>query len=529
MTNSTKVLALLLSGIGAVAVIVALVLSFIPWSASGAAEATPAFRAQSSLDQVAFQYGSSPGARYNGTLVQKYGSTSETYQLADLTVTLSNNASGQVTVDGQRADYTQIGNYAFAKAPTAFWQKLLSADTLQDVDLAPFDNAWAGAEWAMPSLGSILSPQIMAGRIGNADLVSPPTLGAELASPNANSPDARFWPTSDPPIETLADDKVRAGKWEITFDPSTKAITHLKGEYATPSGRTTYQLDTDVTPLPVDQLNSMFDEQRGLTSQLASVPAPGMLLEDLPNARLGILDWKQTGDCTNVACGYDFTVSGTPKSNDDAVPGHVNYGLTINFIVNSQPAGALGGTCTPVVRVDFGRTGSTRCVATNLGSGGGSLRPNVKLTYLPFLDYGAADLTDYLKSNQEATQRQFTMQRTGTKRPDAANYNFYIAGLPSSYVIKRGDYLFDGYGPRGAYLVAFAPGYADHVTGTAFDPSWAGTTTLRDQMTKQVAAAGDGRIVYYSPEQKTVDALKAMVTQAGLGDHITVYLAEQES
>lgn len=78
--------------------------------------------------------------------------------------------------------------------------------------------------------------------------------------------------------------------------------------------------------------------------------------------------------------------------------------------------------------------------------------------------------------------------------------------------------------------MTFAPGYAAHVTGTTFDPSWAGTATLRDQMSKQVQAIGDdGRIAYYVAEQSTSDALTALVAQAGYSSKISVYYDAPES
>ncbi|MBE7191670.1 MAG: hypothetical protein INR66_04215 [Gordonia polyisoprenivorans] len=529
MKNTSKVTALVLTSVGAVAVIVALILSFIPWSNSGSAEPTAAFRAQNSLDQTAFQYGSSPGAKYKGTLTRKYGDgTTLTVEFSDLQVALSGNVSGSITVNGQQGDYTQIGNYYFTKAPVAFWKAVLGGTTPDNVDMSPVDNKWASAEWSLPNLGYALSPIVLAGRLGNNDLVNPPSLGAPLPSPNKDTPDARFWPTSDPAITSLADNKVKAGDWEITFASDTKAISHLKGQYR--DGDVTTTIDTDVTPLSFDQISPIFAQQKGLTNDLGSVPVPGMTIDDLPGGQLDQVGWKQTGDCSNVACGYDLTVNGTPRRGSDNKPGHVNYGLTVNFIVNGQPAGALGGTCTPVIRVDFNKTATTRCTATNLGSGGGSIRPNVTFSYLPFIDYGADTLSDYLDDNTRATQRQFTMVRTGTKQPAAATYASEHTGLPSSYAVKRGDYLFDGYGPAGAYLVTFAPGYAAHVTGTTFDPSWAGTATLRDQMSKQVQAIGDdGRIAYYVAEQSTSDALTALVAQAGYSSKISVYYDAPES
>lgn len=525
--NTSKITGLVLAAVGAVAVIIALILSFIPWGIEGSGGPTAAFAAQNDLDDTAFQYGTSPGAKYSGSLTRTYSDGDVVkVEFTDLIVTLSENASGTITVDNQQAEYTQIGNYYFAKGPTAFWNGILTEQQKENLDLGPVDNKWASAEAALPKLGYVLSPNILAGRL-NADLVDAPDLGAQLSTPNKDTPDARFWPTSDPPITAIGDNQVKTGEWTITFDPSTKAITHIKGSYKVES--TTTAIDADVTPLPFAEVSSVFTEQHSLVADLTSVPIPGLQIDDVPGGQAGQVGWKQTGGCTTAACGYDFTVGGTPAAGSDGRPGHVNYGLKVNFIVNDLPAGALGGTCSPVVRTDFDRTAGTRCTATNLGSGDGSIKPNVTYTYLPFLDYTADRLNSYIDDNSTATQRQFTMMRTGSKKPDAANYGFSVTALPSSYAVKAGDYLFDGYGPAGDYLVSFAEGYAQHVTGTTFDPSWPGTQTLRDQMRQQIQAVGDnGSIAYYAAEQSTTDALKAMVAEAGYGDKIFVFYSEPE-
>ena len=522
MKNNTKVVALILSGFGVVAVIVALVLSFIPWSTTGGANPTSAFRAQKSLDQTAFQYGSSPGARYTGSLTRRYKDNDPVkVEFKDLRVSLSGNVNGKISVNGGEADYTQIGNYFFAKAPQSFWKSVLGSDVQPNVDLAPTDNKWTSAERSLPSLGYALSPIVLSGRIGNGDLVNAPKLGAELSSPNKGTPDARYLPTSDPTIESLGENKVRSGKWEITFNPENKAITHIKGEYNS-GANTVVTIDTDVTPLAFDELSPMFSEQRQLTSQLGSVPAPGLSTSNLPTGQLGPVGWRQVGSCTTDACGYDFTVNGSIFLGDDGKSGHVNYGLNISFIVNSRPAGESGGRCTPVVAVGFGKTAVTRCTATNLGAAG-QIRPSVSFTYLPFIDYGTDSLNGYIDNNTTATKRQFTMVRTGSKRPEASEYNFDHTGLPSSYAVKKGDYLFDGYGPAGAYLITIGPGYASHVTGSTFDSSWPGTALLKEQMGKQVKAVGDGRIAYYAAEQSTANALTLMAIEGGYSDKVSVY------
>ena len=59
-------------GVGALALVIALVLSFVPFSSAGTVEPTPAFRAQKSLDEVLFKMATSPAAKFTGKVTYKY-------------------------------------------------------------------------------------------------------------------------------------------------------------------------------------------------------------------------------------------------------------------------------------------------------------------------------------------------------------------------------------------------------------------------------------------------------------------------
>ena len=59
-------------GVGALALVVALILSFVPFSSAGTVEPTAAFRAQKSLDEVLFKMATSPAAKYTGKVAYKY-------------------------------------------------------------------------------------------------------------------------------------------------------------------------------------------------------------------------------------------------------------------------------------------------------------------------------------------------------------------------------------------------------------------------------------------------------------------------
>ncbi|MGV9824098.1 MULTISPECIES: hypothetical protein [unclassified Gordonia (in: high G+C Gram-positive bacteria)] len=519
MKQSSNTIPAVILGVGGLAVIVALVLAFIPFGTDGSAQPTAAFRAQHSLDDVAFKFGTSAGARYTGKLTYAYekGATPSTVDFTNLTVTSSNNAEGAITVNGNQAQYRQIGNNQFVSGPESFWTALLSDTQKENLDLAPTDNKWSSARFTtLPYIGGILSPSLLAGRFANTELVDPPTLGAELPAPSKGLPDARFWPTSDPPITSLGEGKVRSGKWEVSYDAGSKGITHVKGEYSEGS-TAVYTVDADVTALNSDAVQKVFANARSIVPEITSAPAPGLTM------RNPLVSSKQTGPCDPSGCGYDITLGANPDS-DDSLGGHVNYALTVNFAVNNSPPGQVGGSCNPVVRVDFGKTSQTRCVATNLPSGGGSIRSNPTITkYLAFLDNDAEFLNNLIDDNENSSKQSVTMVRTGLKKPGAAAYANSITGLPSSYAVKEGDYLFDGLAPNDTLLVTFASGYSDHITNGVFDPNWEGTKTITTQLDEQVKAAGKRDISYWAADKDTEAALQTLVASTGHSDKVTVY------
>ncbi|MGV9710851.1 hypothetical protein ACWDTI_09325 [Gordonia sp. NPDC003424] len=500
---------------GLLVLVAALVVCFIPFPQNGSASPTAAFATQKRLDAVAFKLGTSPGARYSGKVTSTFkGSEPRTFGFSDLTVTSTKNAEGTITLENNTAQYRQIGNYRWMNGPSQIWTDLFKGlSVLTYLDLKPTNNTWAELTFSgVPDLGQILTPVSLAGRIGNTERVRAPEPGLELPSPNKGLPDARFWPTSDPEITTPAPNTVQVGDMTTTYNPDTGAVTHIKGTFT--DGDQEISLDTDVTPLSADDLGDLFDNERKLVPDLTNAPAPG-----IPLAGDRVSTGPGPGSCTPASCDFVTTVSGAilPQYADDlaALRGHVNFGITVTFAVDNQPTGVRGGTCTRVVVVAYGAKATTNCAATNLPSGN-VVKPTTNYQYLPFRELDAGMLNDYIDHQEKSSESPITMVRTGSKKDAAAKYSDEVTGLPSSYVVQIGDYLFDGIGPDGNLFVAFAPGYAEHVTASGFDPNWAGTALLTDQLKKQVASAGDRAITYFVAETQVADALRKLAQAQGV-------------
>ncbi|MEE3849201.1 hypothetical protein VZC37_02580 [Gordonia sp. LSe1-13] len=514
-----------LFGIGVVALVAGVVLSLVPFPTAGSASPTAAFTAQKNLDEVAFGLGGSPGARYTGTLTTTSDapdSDPQTVEFTDLTVAATKNADGEIAYNSTAAEYRQIGNYRYLKGPSRVWTDLFDgAPVASALDLGAVDDTWTDLRYSgLPDLGYLLSPALLAGRIGNTERVEPPQLGLELPAPNQGTPDARFWPTSDPVITAVDADTLRVGSMETTFDPSTKQVTHITGEFEREGIHVS--IDTDVTVLAPDDLATLYADERALVPDLLSIPAPAVPLADNP------INTRATGSCTPASCGFTITASGAlnPEVVDEMRPvnGHINFGITVRYAVDDGRPGERGGTCTRVLTTPFGGRADTRCAATDLPQGARGVRAIPTLQYLPFIDSTEGDLNEYIDSQEESSKQPITLVRTGIKQPEAARYNDQVVGFPSSYGVKVGDYVFDGVGPQGNLFVSFAPGYAEHITGGRLDPDWAGTDLLTQQLDAQLTAAGDREITYVTAEPELASALRLLALTEGVDlDDISVF------
>ena len=514
----SKALAAVALAVGAIAAVVAVVVSIIPFSHSGTAEPTAAFRAQSDLDEVLFKLASSPAAKYTGSVTQKNRNNSLRIDFTDLTSTISNSTEGTVTVDNNQGEYRQIGNERFLSAPLAFWNSvLLDADKARK-DLAPVDRKWTNARGSqLPALGNILAPDILAGTLGTVGGDAAPELSSvAMDTTDPTFPDARFWPVADPPVTFVGDNVVRIGSWDVTYDPDSKAVTHVKGENKIDDDLS-LDYDLAVTLLPADQAERVFASQRALVAELVDVPAPG--LYTAPNAVTG----RTVGTCTRAACSWEYTGSGSVIPEARSV-GYVNYGLTVNFFVGGRPAAA---PCRTVIRAEIGSTGKATCVARNITGAGDTVSARPSFQYLAFTTRSVEAFNGLIDDTQKRSNQQVTFVRTGSKKAAADGYSAPLTGLPSYYAIKRGDYLFDGFNTTGELMVTYGPGYASSITGGSLKSEWA--TIIADQLTRQVQAAGDTDIVWFAAEEQTATALRAIVSQAGKSDKVTVVLREPTS
>lgn len=501
--------------------VIAVIVALIPFPTSGEGGPTTAFRAQQELDKVVFKFGETSGAKYSGSITYSYDETpsvpEQTIKFSNLVVTASSNAEGTVTQNDEEAQYRQIGNNVYANGTKQFWSKLLGR-VPDGLDLDSVASKWADTDGSgMLWLGSFLSPRMLAGRLAIGDAPSG-GLGQELDFPNKGLPDARFWPTSDPKV-ALNGNTITVGSMTTTFDEESKAITHIKGSSS--SDGIKYRIDTDVSPITDNDRDKLFANERSFAPELTSVPAPGIAVKDTRP------DFAPGGSCTTSRCEFPMDLHGTLVT-DKHRTGYINYGITVTFANNDRP---VGGSCTRVVRVDFGATARTQCDAVNLPSdlpNGARIKPVPKVAFLPFNTKSPADLSRIIDNNETASKKKITLARSGTKRPGSpTSFNYDITDMPSVYVVKQGDYQFDGFGPSGAFLVALSTGYEQHVVNGGFDPSWSGTTTLREQAAKQVAAAGGTEVVWFMAEEKAVPAARALLDAAGITDRqIIVYYSK---
>lgn len=520
MKKQSIVLPALVAAVGVIALVAALVVSFIPFSKAGASAPTAAFRAQADLDAVLFKLATSPAAKFTGKLDYKASWTgvSGTVEFTDLTATSSNNVQGTISVGGQQGEYRQIGNRYFVSAPQAFWPPLLTSEQKNKLDLAPLDRKWAEATYAsLPNLGVQLSSNNLAGIVGNTEQSSPPKLGAPIRKTDVELPDDRFWPESDPAVTFEGDNLVRVGEWTVTYDPQSKTITHLKGTYQ--RFNDSFTLDTSVTPLTTEQTNALFGAQRAIANDLTTVPAPGVR----PSQSNAITVQANGSSCalegSGQRCSWTVTASGDTNFRL-YTPGHFNFGVTATFLRDGRPD---GGTCQVVIRADVNGKGSATCSTSVISLGGRVVRIVPDYRYLGFTDSNADQINELIDNTQKRTTTAAHYVRTGSKRPDAAKFDTSINALPSFYAVEYGNYQFDGIATDGGLVMTFGPGYAEHIHNGVLDADWAGTNAIAEQLDKQLAAVGDQTLYYYTAEETMSTALIALAKARGHDGKVKVY------
>ncbi|GAB18975.1 hypothetical protein GOEFS_071_00190 [Gordonia effusa NBRC 100432] len=496
--------------IGALLLVVALVFSFYPFARSADGGPTSAFRAQQELDKVVFGFAQSTGAKYTGSITYSFvnspNTPERTINFKNLVVASNNNAEGGLSIDGVEAQYRQLGNDVYANGSKTFWTKLMPS-VPETLDLDSAASKWVAADSTGLLWLGFLAPRRFAGRLAIGDTSKNIALGQELESPNKGLPDARFWPTSDPTIKKT-DNSITAGTMTTTFDPETKAITHIKGSGVS-QGTTKYKIDASVAPVTENDLSKLFANERSFAPELTAVPALGL------RPQTPMFKKVDGGQCTPARCEFIYDVQGK-LTTTRSLTGYFNYGVTGTFTANNAP---VGGTCNKVVRVNFNTTGRVQCDAVNLGNlpNGTSIRPKFESKYLPFITSSAADISRIIDNNEKSVKKELKFARTGSKRSGGpTTYNSQVTDMPSAYVVEQGGYQFDGFGPSGSFLVSFSPGYDQHVNGGVFDPSWAGTTKLREQAAQQVKAAAGTEVVWVMAEQNAAVAARALLASAGI-------------
>ncbi|GAB92204.1 hypothetical protein GORHZ_168_00010, partial [Gordonia rhizosphera NBRC 16068] len=96
--------------------------------------------------------------------------------------------------------------------------------------------------------------------------------------------------------------------------------------------------------------------------------------------------------------------------------------------------------------------------------------------------------------------------------PAARSYHQQITGVPSGFAFVVDDFGFDGRDADGALLMTGGPGYDAHVLrdGT-FDPAWAGTAQLTEQVRQASAAAADQPVRWVFAERAAAEAMSKLL------------------
>ncbi|MGK2318151.1 hypothetical protein ACSJLP_11680 [Gordonia rhizosphera NBRC 16068] len=494
---------LVAAGAMCVCLLVATVVAVIPRTTSGQAVATAPTRAQHTLDDATTAMADAPGVTYDGDL----NVDGTPIRVQDLTVTAAGDVHGTVALDGAPAEVVQLAGGTYVKADAAFWDvRNATADSTVRRNSTGAAGNWAlvGPDFFGIDLGAVLLPASYG--LGAQDSDQRIDQGARvIAVPVADqTPDRRVESAGDPqglapgPVQSDGQTIV-AGDNPIRIDAE-GGIYGIAGPVRTaPADRpTTSKLK--VTLLTNDEVKTFYSTVQGLTDPLSKVAAPEVTVP------------KPTGNldaCTNTFCilAYHFT-NAMPGADRGTVTVLQSSSLTVN--------GAPAGSCSRTVTMPMNGTGESTCTFRFSDPGTRTINYHADSDFdiSATAEKDVTVLVEAVEKGRDVATRQPGQWYPGGYKADPAarSYHQQITGVPSGFAFVVDDFGFDGRDADGALLMTGGPGYDAHVLrdGT-FDPAWAGTAQLTEQVRQASAAAADQPVRWVFAERAAAEAMSKLL------------------
>lgn len=490
-----------LLGLAVVALIVVVVLMFLPRSADGSAVAPPSVLAHKELTAVATTFAGQRGATYTGSVT----AGDDKINLENVEVSASGDLQGRIKVGGESADIIGVNGLTYAKGSASFWKSQLEKPKMNYEAIA---SGWAKLDPAtFPNLGWLLAPPNLAFSLSNdEEAVDLQSKGQPIGL--TSTPDGRFLPAGLPDITTEGENViVSGGTMRATTGPDNN-LTAVKGPI-TQVGGTRADVDLTVANLGPNEVGRLYDKIGEQAQTLAHIPAP-YLSPNFDNSGFRLT----VSPCSPPVCEYIVSyVASTPNATQ---PGSITVVGDMTLTLNGRP---VGGTCTRTVTVPLNGQAETRCPFT-VPNEDGSLKGDVAYVFTAYVDQDPRVLTRALAANEQIS----TVEDVGTWTPTgfkgsaaARDYNLQITGAPSTYTYVLADQAFDGRAPDGTLLTTFGPGYSANIgSNGALDTNWEGTAALIDTATAQIKAARSTPVRWVFAEQDAADATAKTLEDNGV-------------
>lgn len=514
-----KYLIMLICAVVAVAALgIAAATGILTPTTSGSAEPNAVTRASNDLDKALTTTASAPGVKYTGTL---NGDESTSLQLTDVTVTAAGDVKGKVSTGGGNADILMVGDVVLVKGDAAFWRDRQRSQP-RGVKMSDDPKGkWAVADANVLGidLRAALRPSRLAPSLSDSDqrLGSSDITGTDPLPAAADTPDARAGTGSDPVNVSELDDPITADEFDGTRQIRAGTVTSTLNDAGTlvgfsgplGSGFAGDQLNVraslKVQAQTVEQVTTFYSDITSSSSEYTQVQVPNVAISE-PTGGL---------DCTQSTCTVNYNFTNT-------VTGLTSGDVTINAEAEFKMNGADAGKCTTQATMPL--NGGTRVTCsvqinapTNIDIDFNS-NTSFKITTRGQLD--VTHVTEVVTTGREHSIVTTTWVPTAPKAsPVARNYNRAIAGTSSNYAVKVGDFLFDAREPDGTLVLVMSPGYDAHVLPNGvFDPAWAGTNEILELGRNARKAAGDQPVHMVFAEQRSGDAARKLLGDAGVAN-----------
>ncbi|WP_132993102.1 hypothetical protein [Gordonia zhaorongruii] len=502
------------AAIAVVAVLAVCLSGVLKPSVDGTPVPNETMQALNGLNDASTSLADAPAARYDGLVSDDDG---DKLEVNDLTVSAMGDVYGKFSRDRGRGEVLQIDGRTLIKADSGFWSGLSQGKRPAGLRMEgiPSDK-WVVTDESVlgVDLGAVLRPDKLGLSLNQQDRRLDRTdIEGSVVDAGRDTPDRRASTGRDPAgvseVEVEDHDGGVDGTQRFKSDEMTVGaddngdITGIRGPLSVGVAGDSDELTADLRVAPLDAASArqMYVSIKSVT-RTAKV---GSWNIDVGTPSGGL-------DCTP---GGRCTVTYTLRNKAEGLErGTVDISLNADFKANGRDL----GKCDAKGTMPINGSGKVSCGVPLGISGSFNANSNSRFTVSVNGELDSAAIAESAEVGIKFSEKAKGWEATAPKASETARrYNRQITLVPSGYVYRTGDVAFNGREKDGTLLLVYGPGYDAHVARDgAFDPEWAGTEQMVEQVKKAHAAAGGTNVRMVFAEAEAADAARELLTANGV-------------